>query len=675
MKWIRLQKRRLLPPRNAGTAGRATLAMIEGKFNVTETFILPGNAYRHALAGARTLSEARHAIENYDFSADTPDFDRLIESIGPDIMERCSPIVSRAWSWFDPGPFDTALIVQGPTELQNAIRESWLQLLDIPTLQRAHDAGVTEAEYLSRASMAILAQRAESHPGLSGRAWSPDAGLGQPHAIVQCTLGTGDAEAAVWEWTVTTSGEVLRRPAPSPADEHPVSQSARLASVLSGRMAMPCILDWIWDGQELTFLAALPAPAHTGARVFSRRALTRLIPRPLSPMAADIVVRLLRDLSQDAGALLLGGRTPPIPSDVARLFDGYVYIDSTFTRSLLDRAGLSQDSLNNLLLGQTSVDARLSVKSLIRLPRASRAAAAVRLAVPRFEQWISSNSTHLAELDSVQIETLAGEETLVNLQQLLAFMRPLVLDLLLLLISSSFRADDLKHALAGHGIQERLDEALEAAGDTAGLDPWTHLDRIAARVSDDTARLTAEAIARGDSEQALRVLCTDVTVERDLEAFMRAFSFFRTSVVDVGSPTLQERTDLLPVTLLRARETGAAARVEAARDPLTWLDALPSGGDIRLRKKYQTVIRTAAVTEKAWFYVARSLSRARMLLLHAGDLLVEQGRLDRRDDVLLLEREELAQDGDLRVIVAERAATTRNNMASTAPEVIVVEES
>ena len=438
-------------------------------------------------------------------------------------------------------------------------------------------------------------------------------------------------------------------------------------------MATPCTLDWTWDGQELIFLSAIPVPAHATARAFSRRALARLMPRPLAPWPPASSSNYSMTCRRTPGALLLAHRIPPIPSDVARLFDGYVYVDSTFVRNLLYCAGLSRDSLNNLLLGQTSVDARLSAKSLIRLPRASRAAAAVRLAVPRFEQWISSNSTHLAELDSVQVETLAGEETLVNLQQLLAFMRPLVLDLLLLLTSSSFRADDLKHALADHGIRERLDEALEAAGDTAGLDPWTHLDRIAARVSDDTARLATEAIARGDSEQALRVLCTDVTVERDLEAFMRAFSFFRTSVIDVGSPTLQERTDLLPVTLLRARETGAAARVEAARDPLTWLDALPGGGDIQLRERYQAVIRTAAVTEKAWFYVAKSLSRARMLLLHAGDLLVEQGRLDRRDDVLLLEREELAQDGDFRVIVAERAATTRNNTASTAPEVIVVE--
>jgi hypothetical protein len=62
-----------------------------------------------------------------------------------------------------------------------------------------------------------------------------------------------------------------------------------------------------------------------------------------------------------------------------------------------------------------------------------------------------------------------------------------------------------------------------------------------------------------------------------------------------------------------------------------------------------------------------------MLLLHAGDLLVEQGRLDRRDDVLLLKRDELKQDRDLRVIAAERTAIAQSNVASTAPEVIVVE--
>ena len=672
MKWTRLQERRLLPLRNVGMTGEATLAMIAGSFNVTETFVLPGTAYHHALGGARTLAEAHLVLENYDFSADTPAFARLVESLGPDIMARCSPVVPRAWTWFDPGTFDLAEIAQGVGALQDSIRKSWLRLLDIQTIQRAIDAGVTEAEYLSTASMAVLTQRAELHPGLSGRTWSPNADLGESNAIVRCTLGASGGETAAWEWTVSSTGEVLQRPTPSPADERPIIQSAHLAVLLGDRLATPCTLDWIWDGQELTFLSALPAPAHATARIFSRRALARLTPRPLGPMAADIVVELLHDLSNDAATLLLGNRMPAIPPDVARVFDGSIYIDSTFVRNLLGRAGLPRDALDELLQ-HTTARVRLSAKSLVRLPRASRAAVAVRLAVPRLEQWISDNSASLTKLDGIQVETLTREETIVNLQQLLTFMHPLVLDLLLLLVSSSLRADDLNHALTRRGIQDRLGEALEAAGDMAGLDPWTHLDRTAARVSDDAARLAAEALAKGDSEQALRMLCTDVTVERDLEAFMRTFSFFRTSIVDVGCPTLQERSDLLPVALLRARETGAATRVEAARDPLAWLDSLPGGGDVRLRKTYQVVMRTSAVTEKAWFYVAKSLSRARMLLLHAGDLLVERGQLDRRDDVLLLKREELVQDGDLRAIAAERAAIVQSNMAVTAPEVIVIE--
>jgi hypothetical protein len=390
-------------------------------------------------------------------------------------------------------------------------------------------------------------------------------------------------------------------------------------------------------------------------------------------MAADIVVELLHDLSKDTGALLLGNRTPPIPQDVARVFNGFVYIDLTFARYLLDHAGLPPGALDDLLLQQSIAGIRLPAKSLIRLPRAFRAAVAVRLAVPRLQRWISDNSARLAELDSTQVDALTSDETLANLQQLLTFTRPLILDLLLLLVSSSFRADDLKRALTHRGIQDRFVDALEAANDTAGLDPWTHLDRIAARISDEPARLAAEAIAKGDSEQALRALSTDVTVERDLEAFLRTFSFFRTSIVDVGSPTLQERSDLLPIALLRARETGAATRVEAARDPLAWLDSLPGGNDVLLRKRSRAMIRTSAVTEKAWFYIAKSLSRARMLLLHAGDLLVERGQLDRRADVLLLKREELAQDGDLRAIVAARAALVQSNMAATAPEVIVIE--
>lgn len=675
MKWIRLQEHHLLPLRGVGVTGITTLAMIAGSFNVTETFVLPATAYRQALAGARTLADARHALEKHDFLADTPSFARLLESVGPDVMLRCSPVIPGSWSWFDPGEYATTKVCQGLKELQEGVRESWLRLLDVQTIQTAQNAGAAETAYLSSASMAVLAQRAEIHPGLSGRTWSPNADLGESNAVVRCTLGVSDGKADAWEWEVAPGGEVLRRPAPSPADESPITQSARLAALLGDRIAEPCVLDWIWDGQELTFLSAIPAPAPGDKRVYSRRALARLAPRPLGPMAADIIAGLLHDLSEDAAALLLGDRAPPTPLNVARVFRGSVYIDLTFVRSVLDAAGLPRDALEHALTRQTITGSRLPARSLVHLPRASRAAVATRFAVPRMERWISDNSSRLTELDSTQIETLSADETRAGLERLLAFMRPLAMNLLVLLVSTSFRADDLRRVLAHSGLQDHLAEALDAAEDTAGLDPWTHLDRIAAVVSDDTARLASEAMAKGDPEQAMRALCTDTTVERNLEAFMRTFSFFRTSIADVGSPTLQERADLLPVALLRARETGAAVRVEAARDPLAWLDSLPGGSNASLRKRYEATIRTSAVTEKAWFYVAKSLSRARMLLLHAGNLLVEQGRLDHRDDILLLERRELGQDGDLRTIVTGRAATTLNNAATTVPEVIVVEQS
>lgn len=675
MKWIRLQERRLLPLRDIGMTGRTTLTMIAAHFNVTEAFVLPGNVYRHALAGARTLTDARHALEKYDVTADTPAFAQLVELFGPDITGRCSPVVPHSWVWFDPTAFAAVAIFHGLAELQEGIRGLWLRLLDIQMIQTARDAGVSEAQYLSASSMAVLAQRAELHPGLSGRTWSPNANLGQPHAIVQCTLGTGDVQATAWEWNVSPSGEVLKRPVPSPADERPIIQSAHLSTLLGEKTVMPCTLDWTWDGEELTFLSASPTPARIGARTFSRRALARLVSHPLSPMAADIVVQLLHDLSTDVGTLLLGNRIPPVPIDVARIFNGLVYIDLTFTRGLLGRAGLPQGLFDDLLMQRMIVSTRLPIRSFIRLPRASRAAIAVRLAVPRLQRWISDNSSRLEQMDSAQVETLTRDQTLDSLQQLLTFMRPLVLNLLLLLVSSLLRAEDLRRALAHRSIENRLGEAVGAANDTAGLDPWTHLDRIAAQVTDENARLAAKALSTGDPEQALQILCTDITVERDLEAFMRAFSFFRTSILDVGSPTLQERSDLLPAALLRARETGAATRVEAARDPIAWLDSLPGGNDILINKRYQAMIRTSAVTEKAWFYIAKLLSRARTLLLHAGDLLIERGQLDRRDDVLLLKREELAQDGDLRAIVAKRTAVVQNSTESPAPDVIVVETS
>ncbi len=669
MNWIRLQDRRALPSHGIGMTGGAILAMMACRFNITETFALPASAYRRALAGARTLTEARQALQKYDFHADASSFARLIDALGPDVTIWCSPNAPGSWSWFDSEAFGTPTACHGMAELQEAIRDAWLRLLDVEMVKRAGDACIVETAYLPAVSMAILAQRAELHPGLAGHTRSPDPGLAEPNVIAQCRLGPSNAEAASWTWTMTPAGKVLDRPASSPADERPIVQSARLAVVLADRMGKPCTLDWVWDGQELTFLSALPVAPHTDIRAFTRRPMDRLAPRPLSPMAADIVVRLLHDVVEDAGTLLLGKGLPAVPPDVARTSQGRVYIDSTYIQTLLQQSGLPRESLNGLLFQPESDTMKLSPTALLHLPRA---ALAVRLAVPRLERWIGDNRNYLTELDLVEVDSATVTETLALLQQLMTLTRPLALDLLLLLISSSLRSDGLRRSLAHRHLEQHLDEALEAASDTAGLDPWTHLDRIAASISDRTARLATDALSTGDPEQATQILGSDVTVLRDVEAFMRSFAFFRTVVIDVGSPTLRERVDLLPVALLRARETGAATRVEAARDPIAWLSALPGGNDVLLRKRYQAVIRTSAATEKAWFYLAKSLSRARMLLLHAADLLVEQGRLDSRDEIMLLNLEEPAQAGNLRDIISQHTAAIRND--APAPEVMILKQ-
>jgi len=82
-------------------------------------------------------------------------------------------------------------------------------------------------------------------------------------------------------------------------------------------------------------------------------------------------------------------------------------------------------------------------------------------------------------------------------------------------------------------------------------------------------------------------------------------------------------------------------------------------------------MRTTAVTEKAWFYLGKLLSLVRLLLLHRGDQLAQEGRLDHRGDILLLELADLQGASDLRSIASERAATSSR---PAQPEVIVEAE-
>lgn len=670
MKWSKLDARRR-PSRNLGMAAVATQAMAAAHFNVAETWVLPGTACRHALTGARTLAEARRAVERYDFPAQGAGLAALVEALGPDIAVRCSPVVPRTWTWFPFDMADRAVIAHGLEELAGAIRAAWLLVLDVPVIQRARASGITDTWYLAHASAAVLLQSADLHPGLFGRAWSPDGELGRLHAVVRCALGTATEDAPRWEWTIAADRTVVSRPSPSPADETPVIQAGALVIRLSSVLAQPCVADWTWDGQELTFLAARTTVVSPVVRVFSRRAICQLTPRALTPMASAVLTELLHDLAIDIDALLLGTRSLHVPEDVVQSRDGWLYVDQSFTRRVLAQAGLPRDLLEDVLL-QRHEHAAPAGRTLLRLPRAARAAAAVRFAVPRFERWVGENTARLADFDIVPDAVVDADDGAALFRRLISFMRPLLLNLLLLLASSSFRTHDLRRSLARFGAERRLDEAVQAAADTAGLNPWTHVDRIAAQISDAQAAKAADALARGDPDEAMRILCTDMTVQRDMEAFMRAFSFFRTSVADVASPTLAERSSLLPAALLHARETGAADRVANARDPMAWLESLPNNGGVRLKREYRAFLRTAAMTEKAWFYAAKALSKARLLLLRIGDRLVANGRLAAATDIFLLEPGDVSRCGDLRPLAAERAHDV--DSGASVPDVVVLED-
>jgi len=662
--WLPLRAHGLSPLQPIGSTGAATRAMMRQGYNVAPTSVLAGSAVHHVLARAGSVSEARRALEALNVSR-MVSCGTLLAQTGPDVTLWPSPVVPRGWTWAAAALAQNPVLVHGQEEVLGAVRRAWLSLLDTEVVSAAQRAGISEHQYLAGVSMALLAQAAEPHPGLTGQTWSPDVARDNPLCTVQCSLG---ADEAVWQWQCTPDGRIVERPDPLPADETPVIQSARLASLLGERLGCACALDWQWNGQELVFLRARPVPLPAGARVFSHRVLQRLNPRPLSPMASSVAASLLHDVCADMGALLLGGAAPTTPVDVVRQAGGLLYIDVTFVQRMLRRAGLPPQLLEISLGGMTEGQMPHTSRSLVAPSRRARAGLATRLAVPRLDQWVSANRADLGSLETLHVEDLGPEATTATLMHVLGLLRTLSVDLLLLSVASTLRAADLQRELARRGAETRLQEALHAAADAAGLDPWTHLDRIAARIDGDAAHAAARALARGDAEEALQTLAGDVTTARELDGFRTTFWYFRTGIIDIGSPTLAERADLLPVALLRAWETGARERVQAASDPMAWLDSLPGGRSSALRRRYQALMRTTAVTEKAWFYLGKLLSLVRLLLLRRGDQLAQEGRLDHRGDILLLELADLQGTSDLRSIASERAATSSR---PAQPEVIV----
>lgn len=653
----------------------AVTAMAHMGLNVPATALLPTSFYRRLIRGTTTISDARHTLEHFDFAANGGSLTHLADLVPPDMQVWASPVLSESLQEMLPLIPGDATPVRTSEELSGAIRASWLSLLSEAMLQALRDHHIPEQQFLSSAAMAVIVQHTDGHSGLMGRTWSASPEAGEPAVRVQCSLDTAKAEKPVWNWLISKSGTILDHPSPVPADEALILQTAQLATSLALRTG-PCVLDWTWDGQELCLQSAVPVFVPKETTVYSRRLASRLAGQPLTPLAGDLLVDLVQHLYQDLATLFIPRETPVISDSAARLMHGRLYMNKTLTGNLLEQLGLPRETISDLLDPQTGpFQQRISVQTFFRHPGTTRALGIIQSAGLRFDTWVSRNSPRLACLDDTAFAAWTGEQTMGRLEHLQTLLHPLLLNMTLLLILSSLRTRALQQALERCNISDRLDDALRITSDTAGLNPWSHLDELAATITDETASRAATFVSNGEPGQAIRELCTDTTFNRELEAFLHTFWFFRTTVADIGSPTLLERKDILPTLLLRVRETGAAQRVASAADPEAWPSTLSVPESRLLRRAYDNQLRTSVVIEKSWYYFAKALSGIRLLVLHRGDLLVQAGCLNMPEDVFFLHWDELGSATDLRTAAAERTAAFQLDTASGVPKIVVVKTS
>lgn len=669
MRWVLLQTHGpVLSERSVGAQGRATSIMAHKGWNLPPTAVLPVDLYHRIVHGAPSAAAARALLEQVDLAAEQPSLTRILSRLAPDL---------RAWPSVTLPPVlsselilpEEERIVHTVDELAGVIRAIWLSLLEDTVLQAAQTCGVSEQQFLDSASVGILLQHCERHSGLTGQTWSASPRTGEPFVRIACKLDTAAAEKTSWAWRLDEAGALLERPSPVPADEIPILQTAQLTQALVPDVG-PCRIDWSWDGQELLVQRACPLPVSRRLTVFSRQVTCRIAPNQLMPLPGSLLVDLAQQAYERLSSLFLPRERPA--GMAACMIQSSFYLNQTLIRSLADRLGLPLTTVQKLLGPATGPLPAVAPRTTLRHPQLLRAHAAVRLAIPQFEQWVSHNSPRFRYLDDTEFSAWTSQQTLGRLSHLRVLLASLIPDMILLQLLSSQRNRKLRTALEACGAADRLDAILQGTSDTAGLNPWTHLDDMAVMITEESARTAAELLTNAKPGDAMDALCRDVTLERTFDAFFHAFWFFRTAVADISTPTLLERKDLLPALLLRARETGAAQRTAERKEPENCLAGLPQPATRALRRAYADHIQAAAATEKGWYYFARILSSMRLLLLHQADLLVQAGHLAQREDVFFLAWEELSSSVDLQQAVLQRSAAFQDDLQMGAAPLLVV---
>ena len=540
---------------------------------------------------------------------------------------------------------------------------------------RASALARAAAEYRQRAGadsdmMAVIVQR-QIDPTASGVAFTRNPVTGANEVVIEAVSGIGDALLAgavtPEEWTLASDPD-LRSGGETPVlTEAQATRIADVAREVEKALGGPQDVEWAIDQDEIWLLQARPItalPLEPSARPNPDTAWERsdaFFPQPVTPLFYTSWLPVHTAVTGEAFALL------GVPS--LGMAHGYFY-------------GRVYDRIIPMVGGES--DARRLppvpiLKAVTRVhpgfrERMKIAAAAARDDLPiRFiEEWERGGRDRIRartrELKSVDLAALTDGELAEHLAAVRAHTRDCGLEHFKLMFGGWILLGQmgmLADELAGWSVDRLIDL----------VQGHSH----ATRTEGDALAAVGEAVAADPEARSLVDAGTDLRVHQGaagdaFRAYLDEFghrchdSFTRPTWAEEPAPVLA----LIRSRLERNVEVAEAARANSETAVAELLARVADPGDrVRLEEAVRRAQRGRPYGDETERDPLEAAGLIRALAMEAGVRMVNDGRLDARDDVVFLEMDELASaleggavDG---AVIDRRRAEHRWALANEAP--------
>jgi pyruvate,water dikinase len=630
--------------------------MMQSGITVPDGFVLTTEAFEHFLkVNSLNLESSQKEVETASLPPEIEAELRVAAELfdGVPVAVRSSGVAEDLEGASFAGQYETILNVLGLDSLFAAVLRCWASAFSEHVLKYLAEKGENR-----KRGMAVIVQRLVK-PDAAGVAFSANPVNGdREESVINSVQGLGErlvsGQATPDEWIVRGHEAIMQKSHENSLTASQAVNVADLARRAEAHFGSPQDVEWAYEDGELFMLqarpiTALPEPTIKMVPVpvdplpgFWERELAHC-PYPLSPLFRTIVLpnheRAITD-SMDTYSILIGGV-------LFREIGGWLYtrvIPLGGSEETPDRSPPPAWLMPILVRLVPSI--RKRVKGLVKVYREDLAAKNVER---WYDEWKPNNDDRILQFKSVDITALSDGQLVKHLEDMLIFMAEcsnihalvsgadwIVADFVLT-CKSFLGWDDRKSLELLSGLSLRTTEPTRRLGELA---------KIARKSSG-----IREMLNSVDHETVGKLGIVDSEFSEAFDAYLKDYGG-QTLRWELSEETLKERPSLV-LRLIRDQlnsnynfESEAAQLAEKRGNLLTEARNALSNRTIEELNEFET---TLAKAERAYptredheYYLHLApLALLRYAFLEIGHRMVIQGNLERADDIMFLEVDEV----------------------------------